>query len=305
MTPSPAAGASAPQISAEQRIATSPRTSRLGALWTLYILALRQHLHGRRWIVLALLFLLLAGLAVIIRVTGSDVPGRLLEFVLLWLLVPQAILPLVALLYASGVIQDEQEEQTITYILLRPISKWMIYIVKMLAMWTTSVLLVTLLTVITFLAVYVNSKSELGDATYRVVATSGILSLAVVAYCGLFGLMSLLTRRILVFGVLYAALVEGLLASLPLSVRMITIIYYTRLLAYRALDFVVTWPRGRTDDVAANAWFFDTSADPGLAEHPQLRTCVLVLVGVALVSTAIGAAICTQREFHVKTPEKG
>ena len=280
------------------------RTSRLGIWRTLYLLALRQHLHGRRWIVVVILFLLPAGLALVIRATGAEAPGRMLEFVLSWILIPQALLPLVALLYASGIIQDEQEEQTITYLLVRPIPKWMVYVVKMVAMWTTSVVLVTVLSLLTFLAIYAGSDTELSSVLVRFLKTSAILSLAVVAYCGLFGVMSLVTKRVLVVGVLYTAVVEGLLASLPLSVRMATIIYYTRLVAYRTLDFVVTWPRGREDDVAADAWYFDPVQDPGLAEHPQLRTCILVLLGVAIVCTAIGAWISTQREFHVKTPEK-
>jgi hypothetical protein len=43
-------------------LAIAPRTSSGGisfiALWTLYTLTFRQHLHGRRWIVMGVLFLL-------------------------------------------------------------------------------------------------------------------------------------------------------------------------------------------------------------------------------------------------------
>src|SRR5687767_14491604 len=106
-------------------------TSQIAPHWTLYALTLRQHLHGRRWIAAALLFLLPAGMAIVIRSTGAPVPSLFLEFVLLWILAPQALLPLVALLYASGIVQDEQEDQTITYLLVRPISKPLIYMVKM------------------------------------------------------------------------------------------------------------------------------------------------------------------------------
>ena len=44
----------------------------------------------------------------------------MLEFLLAFMFIPQLLLPLVALLYASGMIQDEQEEQTITYLLDPP-----------------------------------------------------------------------------------------------------------------------------------------------------------------------------------------
>jgi hypothetical protein len=89
-----------------------------------------------------------------------------------------------------------------------------------------------------------------------------------------------------------------------LSLRWGTILYHTRMIAYRTLDFVVTWPRGREDDVAAAAWMLNIETDPTLSEHPQLSTNILVLVGASVVCTALAAWLCSRREFHVKTPEK-
>jgi hypothetical protein len=60
---------------------------------------------------------------------------------------------------------------------------------------------------------------------------------------------------------------------------------------------------GRTLDLAAGVWQFDVQTDPGLAERPQLRTCVLVLAAAGLACAAVGALVCARREFHVKTPE--
>ncbi len=109
------------------------------ALVALYTLTLRQHLHGKRWLVLGALFLTPAVIAGAVRATAPDVPGILLEFLFAYMLIPQALLPLVALLYGSGILQDEQEEQTFTYILVRPISKWAIYVTKLLGALTTAV----------------------------------------------------------------------------------------------------------------------------------------------------------------------
>lgn len=286
--------------------AVAPRpTSRIGMCWTLYVLSLRQHLHGKRWMALVLLFMLPAGLAILIRSTRAGVPSLFLEFGLSWILIPQALLPLVALLYASGIIQDEQEDQTITYLLVRPIPKWLLYVVKMIATWTTTVVLVVVLTALTFVAIYARSDVPFDDGLLRCWKAAEIHSLAVIAYASIFGLLGLLTRHSLVIGVLYTVVVEGLLANLPLSLRMGTVIYYTRLIAYRTLDFVIFWPRGGKDDVAGAAWFFDTTNDPHLIAHPQLWTCVSILVVASLICTAIAAILCSQREFHVKTPENG
>jgi ABC-2 type transport system permease protein len=279
------------------------RTSRLQSCWTLYLLTLRQHLHGRRWIAASLLFLLPAGLAVLIRSAPPTI-SRFIEFVLVWILIPQALLPLVALLYASGIIQDEQEDQTITYLLIRPIHKWVLYWTKMAATWTTTTVLVILLTVLTYTAVYAGTDADMAPTLMRCVKAAAILSLATIAYCSLFGVLSVLTKRTLLVGILYTAVVEGLLANLPLSLRWGTVIYYTRLLAYRTMDFLVIWPGGRENDVAATAWLLNKESDPTLAEHPTLKTCILVLMCGSLICTAIAAYFCSHREFHVKTPEK-
>ena len=171
----------------------------------------------------------------------------MLEFLLVLMFIPQALLPLVALLYASGIIQDEQEEQTITYLLVRPIPKWAIYTVKMLATMTTTVVLVAVFTLLTYVAIYVGADVPVREVAVSLLKAAAIHSLAIIAYCSLFGLMSLLTKRTLVVGILYTAIVEGLLANLPFGIRLVTVIYYTRLIAYRTMDFVVHWPARRDE----------------------------------------------------------
>ncbi len=284
--------------------AATPRTSLPSACWTLYTLTLRQHLHGKRWIALALLFLMPAGMAILIQSTRARIPTLMLEFVLSWILVPQAILPIIALLYASGIIQDEQEDQTITYLLIRPLPKWLIYIVKMVATWTTTVVLTIALVALTHSVIYARSDVPFADALHRGVKTAEIHSLAVVAYASIFGLLGLLIKRSLIVGMIYTVVIEGLLANLPLSLRMGTVIYYSRIIAYRTLDFVVHWPRGNENDVAATLWSIDPAQKPSLADHPQLATCIWVLVGISVIGTAVAAWLCSQSEFHVKTPEK-
>lgn len=282
----------------------APRVSWPSAFWTLYTLTLRQHLHGKRWLVMTLLFLLPAGLAVLVRSTSPHVPPAALEFVLAMMFIPQALLPIVALLYASGIIQDEQEEQTITYLLLRPIPKWAIYTLKLLAAMTTTAVLVAVFTALTYLAIYVGAGVPAGEVAVRCLKAASIHALAVVTYCSVFGLMSLVTKRILVFGILYTAIVEGLFANLPFGIRLVAIIYYTRLIAYRTMTFDVPRPNGGSHDIAAQAWQLAATGDPGLAENPQFGTCIALLLTTSLVCTVIAGWLCSQREFHVKTPEK-
>ena len=281
----------------------SANASRFASLWTLYTLTLRQYLRGKRWLVVGLLFLLPAGMAILVRVTAHNVPPIALEFILAQMFIPQALLPFAALLYASGMVLDEQEEQTITYLLIRPISKWSLYVVKLLATLTTTVCLVALFTALTFAAIYIGAGS--GDKILlRCLKTISIHSLAIVAYCSLFGLLSLITSRILGSGIVYAAVVEGMLANLPFGIRLVAVIYYARVIAYRSMTFLVPDRRGNNTDFAAEVWQFDVRLDPTLAEHPSIFACVATLLVASVVCTLVGAWLCAQREFHVKTPEK-
>ena len=274
----------------------------LSGLVALYWLTIRQHLHGKRWLVIGLLFLLPAALAILVRLTSSQVPPEGLEFMLAMMLMPQLLLPLVALLYASGIIDDEQEDQTITYLLVRPLPRWAIYIVKLLATITTTVALTVCFTAIAFGTFYLGSETAARDWLERLATTAGLHSLALTAYCCLFGLVSLLTKRALIIGVVYIAVIEGLLANLPFGIRLITVIYYIRLIVYRTLSYVVSTPRGE-EDMAAEAWQLNIVDDPNLLLHPTTQTCILVLILGSITCSALAAWICSRREFHVKTPE--
>jgi ABC-2 type transport system permease protein len=276
----------------------------LRGLWTLYTFSLRQHRHGKRWMIMAVLMLLPAGLAILARSTAQSVPSVKLEFIFAFMLIPQALLPLVSLIYASGIIQDEQEDQTLTYLLIRPLPKLAIYAVKLLATLTITVALTVVFTALTYAAIYLGaSRDGSDDVLHRCLVACGIHALAVATYCCLFGLLGLLTRRILIAGILYIAIVEGLFANLAFGIRLITVIYYARLIAYRSLAFIVPIPNG-TQDFAADAWQLDVLSDPQLTTHPQLSTCLLTLLLASAVAMALGAFICSRREFHVKTPEK-
>jgi ABC-2 type transport system permease protein len=205
------------------------------------------------------------------------------------------------LIYASGIIRDEQEEQTITYLLIRRISKWAIYLVKLLATMTTTVALTATFTVLTYAAIFAGTGDSPAIVAQRCFRAAAIHSLAIVAYCSLFGLMGLLMKRILIAGIVYTAIVEGLLANLPFGIRLLTVIYYTRVIAFRSLDFVILG-RGQ-NNIAAEVWQIDLRTDPNLIAHPSVGTCVVILIVASLAFVMLAAWLCARREFHVKTPE--
>jgi len=260
----------------------------LGALATLFVLSLRQHVRGRRLLVLSLLFALPSGLAAVVSLTSRVTPpAASLEFAFVFNLIPHALAPLTALLYAAGIIQDEVEEQTLTYLLLRPLPRWALYLVKLLATLLVTGALTAVFTTVTFAVIALTAgEPATAGLVERAMKMAGLLGLAQVGYCGLFGLLGLLMRRSLLVGVGYIVVFEGLLASLDTVARRLTVMYYFRVLALRWLE-----PASGTD------WSID------LATAPGARACVVTLLGVGLVSATLAALFFAAREFRMKTPE--
>src|SRR5262245_16182623 len=125
------------------QVTLSPRhLVTLSSLVALLWLALRQHVRGRRLLIMAALFALPAALVILIRSFKQPDSPEIVQSALIFNLIPHVLAPLAAMLYATGVIQDEVEDQTLTYLLIRPLPRWAIYLTKLLASVLTSSLLV-------------------------------------------------------------------------------------------------------------------------------------------------------------------
>jgi ABC-2 type transport system permease protein len=223
-----------------------------------------------------------------VRNTAAPPPDEI-EFVLIFHLIPHALLPLAALLYASGMIQDEQEEQTLTYLLVRPLPKRALYLTKLAATICTTIALAAVFTVVTYTAVYWGTPGFWDNILLvRAPRTTVLFSLSLVTYCSVFGYMSLVAKRSLVVGVAYIIIFEGLLANIAFAVRRLTVMYYFRVLSADWLTLPTRW---------VSQWSLDSSTDP------PPRDCVLILLGASLVAIILGALTFARREFRVKTPE--
>jgi ABC-2 type transport system permease protein len=274
-----ASPAEAPRVPLPHRLEWS-------ALATLFLFTLRQHLRGRRLLVLAFLYLLPLGLVILVRSVEAHTSAAGLEMNVLFMLIPHTLVPLTALLYGTGMIHDEIEDQTLTYLLVRPLPKWGIYATKLLAVMLLTMALATFFTVLTYVAVFWGEPNLWGEIVpRRALYVAGITCLALVAYCSLFGCLSFLTRWPLVVGIGYIALFEGLLANIDFAVRRLTVNYYFRVMVQ---DWV-----GRT--------LPDWKLNP--AEVPAGSTCVLILLGASLAATLLAILTFTTSEFRVKTPE--
>jgi ABC-2 type transport system permease protein len=197
--------------------------------------------------------------------------------------------PLAALLYASGIIQDEVEDQTLTYLLIRSLSKRSIYVVKLLATFITTILLTTVFTTITCVVIYWGAPNLWGPIIpERAAKIAALMALSLVAYCSLFGLLSLFVRRSLVVGIGYIIVLEGMLGSWDFAARRLTVVYYFRVLVARWLD---------VQSGFLHEWSLHLDTDP------TAQQCVLILLIGSLVAAVLATQVFASREFYVKTPE--
>ncbi len=256
------------------------------ALGMLFWLTLRQHAHGRRLLILAGVFLLPTAVVILARTIPPPAARESLLASVILTLIPHALVPLAALLYASGMIRDEIEDQTLTYLLIRPLPRWALYVTKVAATWLVTAALAGVFTIVTFTAIYWDDPAFWTDILPgKAVPTAVLFGLALVAYCTLFGCLSVFVRRTLVVGVAYILLFEWLLANIAFAVRRLTVVYYFRVLSKHWLD------------LANESWTID------LASAPTATDCVLTLLGASLAATVLAAWSFGRREFRVKTPE--
>src|SRR5580765_476826 len=124
------------------------------ALPSLLWLCLRQQAIGKRLWILAFLFSLPSVIAIIVRTMHTgDLPAEN-ENALIFSLLANALVPFAALWWASAMIQDEIEEQTLTYLLVRPLRRWVIYLAKLTATIAVTVALSAVFSLLTYVAVY-------------------------------------------------------------------------------------------------------------------------------------------------------
>jgi ABC-2 type transport system permease protein len=256
------------------------------ALSELLAITSARQVRGRRLLILCALFSLPVFFALLAQRFDDPYHAGDVERVLVFGLIPQAILPLAALLFASGMVQDDLEEQTLTYLLIRPIPRWLIYLVKVAGTWIVASAATSVFTTASLVAVY-QGTGDLAprELIGRAAGLGGLFSLSLLSYVALFGALSLLLRRSLLVGVAYIVVFEGVVANIDFVVRRLTVMYYVRTLSVRWLE------------VPGTDWAIDPATAPSATE------CLICLLTAAVVAAILGAQVFSTREFRVKTPE--
>jgi ABC-2 type transport system permease protein len=258
----------------------------------LFALTVRRLLRPSRMVVLGLFFLLPCLVVSLVRAQGGRESAAGFEFVFMFVFIPTTVVPFTALMFASGLIQDEVEEQTLTYLLIRPLPRAVIYAVKLAGSIAVTALLALLCTAVNEAVIYAYEPSAGGNLPGRIMVVAAMYGLVLVAYNAIFGLVGLIFRKSLPIGVVYIILFEGVFASIPFVFRKATVVYY-----FRALT---THWFGQEEMVARsirNGWGIDS------ATAPSATDCMVTLLSAALAFAVVSAWMFTTRELRVKTPE--
>ncbi|MBG0563225.1 ABC transporter permease [Actinoplanes aureus] len=182
---------------------------------TVALITARGLLGRRRALLLLPLPLLLIGLAAICRANNLS-PDQWGQAVIVGLGFA-VVLPVVALIVGTGVLGSEVDDGTLVHILTKPLPRRDIILAK----FGVAVLVTAITTTLPLFAVgLLAGSAELGIAL-AVAAVAGSI-----AYSALFVLLSLLTRRPVLLGLVYILVWEGLLGRFLSGTRVLSIEQY-------------------------------------------------------------------------------
>jgi ABC-2 type transport system permease protein len=188
-------------------------------------LSLRQLTGRRRFILIALVAAIPAGLTVIMVTFGEQVNRPDFAQVMLDGMIVAAVLPIVTMVLATAAFGHEVEDKTLSYLTLKPLSRWRIVLPKSLAVVIVGgPLLVASGVAATLIGL---------DRDVRAALAVGVaLLIGVSAYSAIFTWAGLVTTRALGFALVYVFLWEGLLTSFLPGVRYLSVRWYTLAVMY-------------------------------------------------------------------------
>jgi ABC-2 type transport system permease protein len=206
-------------------------------------LTVRGLLGRRRAVLLVLLPLLLLLMAGLVRWASGGDPLSTVKLTNEFAL--GTLLPLMCLLIGIGVIGTEIDDGSIVYLLAKPVPRRTILWSKLVVAWGAT-LVFAVLPIIAAVEIAGDEGTRLGWA-YGVTA-----ALAALAYTAVFVALSVVTRNVVIVGLLYALLWETVLGGYVPGVRNVSVRQWALAAAERILgDRAPAW--GVTSDVSLTA----------------------------------------------------
>ncbi|HEY8445484.1 MAG TPA: ABC transporter permease subunit [Thermomicrobiales bacterium] len=199
-----------------------------------FALTVRQATGGKAVRIVAALAFIPALFAAIYLINPDvDEPRSFVVGTIFRGLVAPTLLPITVLILATGAFGNELEDNTLPYLILKPISRLRIVVEKFLGVVAVAGPLILLGLTATYALAY------RGDAMDNLRVLGSMLAAAavgVVAYAALFLLVSLLISRALLAGIIYSLIWESLLGRFLPGLRMISVRHFVESVLVRLLN---------------------------------------------------------------------
>ncbi len=168
----------------------------------------------------------------VVFLNADQVLNRMASFFLLFLS------PFVALFYGTSLIADEVENKTITYLLTRPVQKYMITIGKFLAYFLVALIIVFPPTIITYLMLINDYRMPLvfSDILHLLIKQLGITTLSIIVYGSIFNFFGTRFKHPIISGLLFAFGWEKIVLIVPGVVRNFSVVHYIVSIFPNAMD---------------------------------------------------------------------
>lgn len=189
---------------------------------TIYKLSLTQMLRPKRLLILLFIAAVPVALSVVAAIFPPDAED-LVSFrddFLMGPIVISAVLPIITVVLATASLGHEIEDQTMTYLFLKPVPRWGIVLPKFLATVTVAIVVVVGSGVLTTVIV------PEGSVITSVAAAVG-LAVGVLAYTAIFTWAGLMTSHALALGLVYVFVWEAAIVGFLQGVRWLSVRHYT------------------------------------------------------------------------------
>jgi ABC-2 type transport system permease protein len=256
-------------------------TKQLTGFWTMIHYTIRKLLLSKRIFISLLILLFIVAIMAYASTldltqdeidegkTKIDIGVDMLDNLILFF-----FLPVMAMIFGSSLVRDEMDDRSITAVVTSPMDRSITFIAYYIGL-AVSVSLIMVVIATAGVLSYFGSIGLEGTANiYGNMVT--LVVLGSFAYSSLFIMISVLLSKPIYFGLFYAFIWEGFIASIPGRIQLLSVKHYVRSLGTHWIDWGDISMYERASSVSDAAW---------------------VLVIFSIVSLAIGAFLFRDTEF--------
>ena len=149
------------------------------------------------------------------------------------------LVPIISLFFGTGIIADEAEDNTLQFLLTRPVHRAIIFLNKLLTnIFVGSVVLIISI-LLTFIMAQLSSTEQTPNAISFLMAAIATIVLGLTVYSALFSLLGGTIRHPLIVGLLFVFGWEKIITYIPGNAQYFTIMNYLQTL-YPGKSFIST-----------------------------------------------------------------